>query len=334
MLAELAKGETEPTALAQLARGRMQHKQLELESALSGRMRPHQQFLLQEQLALINGIDASIQRVNQEIARRLQAHSELMERLDAIPGIGPRIIQIILAEIGPDVTRFPSAAHLASWVGLCPGQGLNTGIQDAYNLGWKLASVLRGGPPALLDTYETERLPIAASVLGLSKRLMLTTSRSRGAETQQLGLHYRDSPLAIHDADKPGRVRAGDRAPDAPCFDETGAPRRLFEVLRGTHFTLLDFGAGKAEVVTSKHMKHSATVKVIPVVRPGEPAAPGAIVDAAGHARRAYGLGGASALILVRPDGYIGYFGSPGSASRVCQYLSRMLAAAHRRWAA
>jgi transposase len=129
MLAELAKGETDPTALAQLARGRMQHKKTELESALSGRMRPHQQFLLQEQLALINGIDASIQRVNQEIARRLQAHNELIERLDAIPGIGPRIIQIILAEIGPDVTRFPSAAHLASWVGLCPGNHESAGQQ-------------------------------------------------------------------------------------------------------------------------------------------------------------------------------------------------------------
>jgi 2-polyprenyl-6-methoxyphenol hydroxylase-like FAD-dependent oxidoreductase len=162
------------------------------------------------------------------------------------------------------------------------GQGLNTGIQDAYNLGWKLASVLRGAPPALLDTYETERLPIAASVLGLSKRLMLTTGRSRGAETQQLGLHYRDSPLAVHHADKPGRLRAGDRAPDAPCFDETGAPRRLFELFQGTHFTLLAFGAGNAEVVISEQMKCSAAVRVVPVLRPGEPSGPGAIVDAAG----------------------------------------------------
>ncbi len=129
MLAELAKGETDSTVLAQLARGRMQRKQLELESALSGRMGPHQQFLLQEQLALVNSLDASIQRVNQEISRRLQSHSELTERLDAIPGIGPRINQIILAEIGPDVTRFPSAAHLASWVGLCPGNHESAGQQ-------------------------------------------------------------------------------------------------------------------------------------------------------------------------------------------------------------
>jgi aromatic ring hydroxylase-like protein len=129
-----------------------------------------------------------------------------------------------------------------------------------------------------------------------------------------------DSPLAIHDADMLGRLRAGDRAPDAPCFDDTGAPLRLFELFQGTHFRLLAFGA-------SEPMKCIATVKVVPVLRPGEPVAPGAIVDIAGHARRAYGLGGASALILVRPDGYIGYFGRPGSPARLDQYLSRVLAA-------
>src|SRR5438105_6443629 len=93
MLAGLAKGDTDPAALAHLARGRMQRKQAELESALSGRMGPHQQFLLQEQLALVNSLDATIQRVDQEIARRLQPHAELMERFDAIPGIRPRIIR-------------------------------------------------------------------------------------------------------------------------------------------------------------------------------------------------------------------------------------------------
>ena len=129
MLAELAHGETNPAALAQLARGRMQRKRLELESALSGRMGPHQCFLLQEQLALVESVDASIQRVNEEIARRLHPHTDLFERLDEIPGIGPRIIQIVLAEIGPDVRRFPSAAHLASWAGLCPGNHESAGHQ-------------------------------------------------------------------------------------------------------------------------------------------------------------------------------------------------------------
>jgi len=129
MLTALVNGQTDPAELARLARGRMQRKQLELEGALLGRVGPHQRFLLQEQLALVDSLDASIQRVNQEIARRLEPHADLLQRLDEIPGIGPRIIQIILAEIGPDVTRFPSAGHLASWVGLCPGNHESAGQQ-------------------------------------------------------------------------------------------------------------------------------------------------------------------------------------------------------------
>lgn len=129
ILAGLANGESDAAALAEHARGRMRLKRSELERALSGRMGPHQEFLLQEQLALLNSLDASIDRINVEIARRLQPHAEVAERLDAIPGIGPRIIQIILAEIGPDLTRFPSAAHLASWVGLCPGNHESAGHQ-------------------------------------------------------------------------------------------------------------------------------------------------------------------------------------------------------------
>jgi 2-polyprenyl-6-methoxyphenol hydroxylase-like FAD-dependent oxidoreductase len=116
------------------------------------------------------------------------------------------------------------AAHVHPPAG---GQGHNTGIQDAYNLGWKLAAVLRGAPSSLIDTYQAERLPIAASVLGISRRLTLNASVRRGSETQQLGLHYRGTPLAVDDTARPGRVRAGDRAPDAPCVDEGGASRRL-----------------------------------------------------------------------------------------------------------
>ena len=129
MLAALAKGETDAAALAQLARGRMQRKELELQNALSGRIGSHQRFLLQEELALADSLEASIQRVNQEIARRLEPHADIIERLDEIPGIGPRIIQIVLAEIGPDLSRFPSAGHLTSWAGLCRGNHESAGHQ-------------------------------------------------------------------------------------------------------------------------------------------------------------------------------------------------------------
>lgn len=113
------------------------------------------------------------------------------------------------------------------------GQGLNTGVQDAYNLGWKLAHVLRGAPDSLLDTYEAERLPIAAEVLGLSKRLLQTRSIRRGDITNQLRLHYRTSPLSS--GIELGGLHPGDRMPDGRL--DSGAT--LFDHLRGTHATEL-----------------------------------------------------------------------------------------------
>jgi 2-polyprenyl-6-methoxyphenol hydroxylase-like FAD-dependent oxidoreductase len=118
------------------------------------------------------------------------------------------------------------------------GQGLNTGVQDAYNLGWKLAHVLRGGPDSLLETYESERLPIAAAVLGLSKRLHQTKSIKRGDATNQLSLHYRTSSLS---SGAPfGNLHPGDRMPDVQLADGS----RLFEHMRGPHATELGYPKG------------------------------------------------------------------------------------------
>ena len=122
------------------------------------------------------------------------------------------------------------AAHVHPPAG---GQGLNTGVQDAYNLGWKLAHVARGGPDSLLDTYEAERLPIAAAVLGLTKRLHQTRSIKRGDATNQLALHYRTSPLSS--GVTLGSLHPGDRMPDARLDDGS----RLFDHLRGSHATEL-----------------------------------------------------------------------------------------------
>jgi hypothetical protein len=120
------------------------------------------------------------------------------------------------------------AAHVHPPAG---GQGLNTGIQDAYNLGWKIAHVARGGPDSLLDTYEAERLPIAAAVLGLAKRLHQTRSIKRGDATNQLALHYRTSSLSS--GVTLGNLHPGDRMPDSRLNDGS----RLFDHLRGHHAT-------------------------------------------------------------------------------------------------
>ncbi|HVW09432.1 MAG TPA: FAD-dependent monooxygenase [Bryobacteraceae bacterium] len=133
------------------------------------------------------------------------------------------------------------AAHVHSPAG---GQGMNTGIQDAWNLGWKLALVLRGANPALLDTYEEERLPVAANVLGISTRLsrqfVSTGNRfARSAETLQLGISYRHSSLSQPRNSGDPALAPGDRMPDA---DVNGG--RLFDRLRTGGFTLLpDRGA-------------------------------------------------------------------------------------------
>ncbi|WP_437552900.1 FAD-dependent oxidoreductase [Sorangium sp. So ce367] len=219
------------------------------------------------------------------------------------------------------------AAHVHPAAG---GQGLNTGIQDAYNLGWKLGQVLAGAPAALLDTYEEERLPVAAAMLGLTSRLHRRTAKGspgevrRGPETQQLDISYRGSSLARDEASDdhtaPARVLAGDRAPDAPCHDAEGAPVRLFDVFRGPHFTLLAFGAAQGDTVARVNARYGPAVHARAVVQPGEPAGRRALVDTDRHARAGYGVDG-DALVLVRPDGYIGWRASPGTLEQLEHFL-------------
>ncbi len=118
-----------------------------------------------------------------------------------------------------------------------------TGIQDALNLGWKLAQVLRDAPDGLLDSYQEERLPVAAWMLGVTSKLHKTAlgtqdkDHRRGPETLQLGINYRESSLAREARETAGNLRAGDRAPDAPCHLASGAPFRLFDAMRGSHFS-------------------------------------------------------------------------------------------------
>ncbi|MFI0828831.1 FAD-dependent monooxygenase [Streptomyces roseolus] len=174
------------------------------------------------------------------------------------------------------------AAHVHSPAG---GQGLNTGVQDAYNLGWKLAQVLlHGAPAALLDSYEAERRPVAAEVLGLSTRLHRATAdgeaTQRGKDVQQLGLGYRDSALAVDTRPETSgdALRAGDRAPDGPY-----GGGRLFDLFRGPHFTLLTIGT----TAPPPPLPRSVRTAALPPYAP-------------------YGPG----VFLIRPDGYVGWAGT------------------------
>ena len=92
-----------------------------IEEGLEGRVTAHHSFLLTEHLSTLEYLDEAVARVSTEIDQRCTADQEAIALLDTIPGVGPRAAEILIAEIGTDMSRFPSAKHLASWAGMCPG---------------------------------------------------------------------------------------------------------------------------------------------------------------------------------------------------------------------
>jgi 2-polyprenyl-6-methoxyphenol hydroxylase-like FAD-dependent oxidoreductase len=203
------------------------------------------------------------------------------------------------------------AAHVHPPTG---GQGLNTSVQDAYNLSWKLAAAIAGAPEALLDSYGEERRPIAAEMLGLSTALLDASKRGemrRGREVRQLDLAYPDSSLALERPARTTGLHAGDRAPDAPICAAAGAPRRLFDLFKGPHWTLLGYHVDRALVPTRPGL-HIQTF--------GER---GELNDAAGHFAAAYALSPGD-WILVRPDGYVGAIVGSSEVAALESYLQRV----------
>lgn len=207
------------------------------------------------------------------------------------------------------------AAHIHSPAG---GQGMNTGIQDAYNLGWKLAAVINGARRWLLDTYDTERHPVAADVLALSNaRLRQTLEHNaipttRNADTMQLSVNYRGSELARDDRTSSAVLRAGDRAPDATALETMTGRRRLFDLTGCGRFTLLSFGTQHQGVAAQWDLN------VLQVVE--QPTGTGDITDTANHLAAAY-QATETTLVLIRPDGYIALISDVGDLTAVSSYL-------------
>jgi 2-polyprenyl-6-methoxyphenol hydroxylase-like FAD-dependent oxidoreductase len=199
------------------------------------------------------------------------------------------------------------AAHVHPPTG---GQGLNTSVQDAYNLGWKLERALSIGDERILSTYEEERRPIAEGMLGLSTKILKAEREGggtkRGREVLQLDLSYADSSITVTEPAKRLRV-AGDRAPDAPFTTSAGLSRRLFDVFRGPHFTLLAYES-------SIELKPQVGLQIYRIGEHRE------MIDTEGAIARAYGLSQGD-LVLVRPDGYIGAIVPDSSVEK----LSRLL---------
>jgi 2-polyprenyl-6-methoxyphenol hydroxylase-like FAD-dependent oxidoreductase len=251
------------------------------------------------------------------------------------------------------------AAHIHSPAG---GQGMNTGMQDAWNLAWKLALVQAGrARPGLLDSYSPERSAVGALVLRRAARLTwAATLRNPAAQflrnrvvgllgllppfrraftrdLAELTIHYPHSPLnGEAGGGWAGRgIRPGDRLPDTPVrAPETGHEQRLLAVLRGPehNLLLLPIGhgdvTGLAEIGRRVQAAYPGVVRVHLLVPAPDPAATGVSVWL-DPGRSVRGLLGAraTALALLRPDGYLGFRAQPASWEALRAYLDRYLIA-------
>jgi hypothetical protein len=220
------------------------------------------------------------------------------------------------------------AAHVHSPFG---GHGMNTGIQDAANLGWKLAMVLAGAAgDALLDTYEVERAPVARAILADSDSQMSAAVQlprllrpllgpvlragfaRRQRRTRDDHPTYRTGPLTVDRSTRRSRVRAGDLVPDTPLHI-AGRWVGLHELLRGPHITVLAFGP--AATGPGGLAGHTRMLEV------GGPA------DPTGALRRAFGATTETAVV-IRPDGYVGLVAHRDGARETADYLRSLAAGA------
>lgn len=135
MLHELISGEANPEIIAQLAKQKLRKKMDLLKRSLNGLIGSHQRFMLKNQLNHIEYLEKQISQLDKEIELRLETANRELELLDSIPGIGLQTAQQIIAEVGLDMTRFESAAHLASWAGMAPGQNESAGKKKRHERG-------------------------------------------------------------------------------------------------------------------------------------------------------------------------------------------------------
>lgn len=168
MIEQIIAGQDDPASLAQLARGRLREKIDALERALKGHVRETHRTLLKMHLEHIDELNAKIEALSEEIERLLIPFdpTDALARLDTIPGVNRRIAEVILAELGTDMSRFPTAAHAASWAGVAPGKHESAGKN-------------RSGKTTQGNKYLKTALTQAAHTVGRSKDNYLSAQYRR-----------------------------------------------------------------------------------------------------------------------------------------------------------
>ncbi|KAF9002995.1 monooxygenase [Cyathus striatus] len=296
---------------------------------------------------VITGVDLS--HVTETFGREdlISAMEEITERKDLVFGdirwinnYRPNVRMVEKFHVGR-VFIAGDAAHCHSPAG---GQGMNSSSQDAFNLGWKMALVLKGlAHPSILDTYDEERIPVIAEMLNITTKLFKNvmikpigeeqkmTAWKRGEEFNMLGVNYRTSSLVIDDGtveksvgaayneESATAARAGDRAPEAPGIQQIAPSNEetsFFRLFGSSYHTVLVFGGS-----TDQHRSVLANVKKLPkgmvksvLVLPKDSQAKyvpegfdTVLVDAKGYAYNGYSIpDGELSIISVRPDGFVG----------------------------
>jgi transposase len=159
MLGFMIKGVDDAKVLAACARGRLKKKAEPLREALEGKLTDHHRFLLKALMDELEQLEALVQRIEDRISQSMQGYARQIELLDTIPGIDLRVAQTVLAEIGTDMSRFPSADHLSSWAGMCPGSHESAGKRKSGRISpgnrWLRRALVQAGWAAshTKDTY-------------------------------------------------------------------------------------------------------------------------------------------------------------------------------------
>lgn len=207
ILRALGDGEADPALLADHAKGKLRSKLPELQCALAGSFGEHQRFMVKHQLAHIDFVETAIAQVSAESTTRLQKEEAAIAHLDTIPGIGRSVAEALLAERGPDRSRFASTGHLASWAGMCPGNNESAGKQRSGKTRkgspWLRALLVQAAHAAARKkgTYlaaQYRRIAArrgksrAAVVVGHSILVIAYHLLERGTDYQDLGPNYFD----------------------------------------------------------------------------------------------------------------------------------------------
>jgi transposase len=207
MLEAIVAGQDEPAQLADLAQGQLRSKIPELEQALYGKLSGHHRWMLALLLDQLKTTEQFIARLDERIAELTRPQQPVVEKLDAIPGVDRRVAEVLMAEIGPDVTPFPTDAHLASWAGMCPGNNESAGkkrsgkttkgsrwlrqalVQAAWAASHKKDSYFFAHARSLMRRRGRKRglFAVAHSLLTVIYHML-----HRGTEYQDLGLDFLD----------------------------------------------------------------------------------------------------------------------------------------------